>query len=32
MAKDWVTALDTAKIENDGKKGEWGPMVSAVIP
>jgi hypothetical protein len=20
------------QIENDGKKGEWGPMISAVIP
>jgi hypothetical protein len=26
------TAYFAVQIENDGKKGEWGPMVSALIP
>jgi hypothetical protein len=26
------TAFFAVQIENDGKKGPWGPMVSALIP
>jgi hypothetical protein len=26
------TACFAVQIENDGKKGEWGPLVSALIP
>jgi hypothetical protein len=26
------TAYFAVQIENNGKKGEWGPLVSALIP
>jgi hypothetical protein len=26
------TAYFAVQVENDGKKGPWGPLVSAVIP
>jgi hypothetical protein len=32
MKDSGKTAYFAVQIENDGKKGVWGPMVSALIP
>jgi hypothetical protein len=32
MNKQSIKVLLAVQVENDGKKGDWGPMVNLIIP